>query len=171
MDMYSMAQVPLDKPLYGASPGEAVSRFFRKYGTFTGRASRSEFWWVEGFQVLLLAVVILILARWGTYVPDYAPDSMFRGMPVSNDFGNLIIVCYGIWALAVLVPNLALTVRRLHDANFSGLFVLFSCIPGGAMVILILMLIGPNPAGERYDLVQPLQTYQSQPPQQQPWQY
>lgn len=38
-------QTALSAPLYGASFPQAVSRFFRKYATFSGRASRSEYWW------------------------------------------------------------------------------------------------------------------------------
>jgi len=43
----------LDLPFYGASFGASVRRFFRKYAVFTGRASRSEFWWAMLFQYIV----------------------------------------------------------------------------------------------------------------------
>jgi hypothetical protein len=51
-------QVPLDKPLYGATFGQAISRFFKKYATFSGRASRSEYWW----WVLASAIISAVLS-------------------------------------------------------------------------------------------------------------
>ena len=60
----------LSRPLYGANFGQAVGRFFRKYATFTGRASRSEFWWVRLFLVLhgsngvtILGTLLLIIGH------------------------------------------------------------------------------------------------------------
>src|SRR6185312_8282818 len=49
--------VPLDQPLYGASFGQAIKRFFTKYATFSGRASRSEYWWVQLFNFIIVAVL------------------------------------------------------------------------------------------------------------------
>lgn len=60
-----------DAPLYDATFGQAVSRFFRRYATFTGRASRSEYWWAYLFQsivgmavglVVTVVVVIVVIA-------------------------------------------------------------------------------------------------------------
>ena len=51
---------PSDRPLYGAGFGQAVRRFWSKYATFSGRASRSEFWWWQ-LANLLVAVVLAVI--------------------------------------------------------------------------------------------------------------
>lgn len=73
-----------------------------------------------------------------------------------NGFGWFMIVVASLWGLALIVPHLALTMRRLHDANFSGWFILLGLIPAGAFVIFIFTLIPSNPAGVRYDEPQPM---------------
>lgn len=50
---------PLNKPYYGCPPQEAVTRFFRKYVVFSGRASRSEFWWA-----ILGYVIVSVVLSW-----------------------------------------------------------------------------------------------------------
>lgn len=142
MSTQNAAAVPLNQPLYGASFGQAVQRFFKKYATFSGRASRSEYWWVELF-VFLVNLVLSILLSLG--MKD------FGGEYEVNGFGWFMIVVASLWGLALIVPHLALTMRRLHDANFSGWFILLGLIPGGAFVIFIFTLIPSNPAGVRYD--------------------
>src|SRR4051794_17713464 len=52
-----LGEVPLSQPLYGATIGQAVRRFWKKYVTFTGRASRSEFWW--WYLVAVLVSIVL----------------------------------------------------------------------------------------------------------------
>ena len=51
------ATVPVGQPLYGATFGQAIKRFFRGYVVFSGRASRSEFWWAMLFTFLISLVV------------------------------------------------------------------------------------------------------------------
>jgi len=112
---YARAQVPLDQPLYGATFGEAIGRFWTKYATFDGRASASEYWWALLFVVLLCWV------------------------PLLN--------------LAMIIPAIAVGVRRLHDANHSGLNYLFVLIPLVGSIILIVLLCGAtDPAGRRFDI-------------------
>ena len=76
------------------SPTESVSSVFRNYINFKGRAQRSEFWWFTLFTVIV-SVVLGILGS---------------ALPALN-------VLEGIYSLAVLLPSLAVTVRRLHDTN------------------------------------------------------
>lgn len=57
-----------------------------------------------------------------------------------------------IWGLGTLVPSIALTVRRLHDVNFSGLLLLLILVPFlGALAVLVFSLLPANPAGQRFD--------------------
>jgi uncharacterized membrane protein YhaH (DUF805 family) len=92
---------PLDKPYYGASLPVAFLRFWRKYATFTGRASRSEFWWWA-------LVWIVVSALLGTSALNGGPQAIVAS-----------VVRFA-WAAATIVPFAALSWRRLHDSNLSG---------------------------------------------------
>ena len=98
---------PLDMPAYGCNLGEAIVRFFKKYAVFKGRASRSEFWW----WFLTYTVVTFVLRL------------VFRTLRNLTDSGVIATVgdsFSSIWGLVVLVPTIALGVRRLHDINMRG---------------------------------------------------
>ena len=59
---------------------------------------------------------------------------------------------YGVWALAIVVPSLALIWRRLHDTNRSGGYFFLALIPFvGSIILLVFMLLDSNPAGARFD--------------------
>jgi uncharacterized membrane protein YhaH (DUF805 family) len=136
----------LAQPLHGASLPQAVSRFFKKYATFTGRASRSEYWWV----VIILLAVELLLFGLGANIGARTGTTAADGTVIFGPAGIIFFVVLLIFGLAVLVPGIAVTVRRLHDANFSGAFYLFSLI-GLSIVVLILTALPSNPEGARYD--------------------
>lgn len=139
------AQLSLFRPQYGASFGEAVRRYFTKYATFAGRASRSEYWWVALFNLMVALVALALLIVGGAL--DIEPDS--TEMPLGVVPGLLVLTLYG---LATIVPNLALTVRRFHDGYFSGWLLLLALVPFvGEIVVLILVLMPSHPAGERFD--------------------
>ncbi len=73
--------------------GQAIGSYFKNYANFSGRASRSEFWYPTLF-VFLVAIVLYVVDRSGTL--------------------NLI------WRLATFLPLIAMAARRLHDTNRSG---------------------------------------------------
>lgn len=136
---------PLWAPHYGASFPVAAKRFFTKYATFSGRASRSEYWWWT-LAAVAVSIVLNIIIGLGTTTsslsstPDFGPAAIFG------------YVLLGIWGLATLVPSLALSVRRLHDGNFSGWLLLLLLIPFlGAIAVLVFMILPSNPAGQRFD--------------------
>lgn len=140
--------LPLWAPLYGATLPEAVSRFFRKYATFSGRASRSEFWWwalVSGIFSLVLNVVTMV---GGTVGATLRPD----GTSIPGPVYWIGLILSVIISLAIIVPNLALSVRRLHDANMSGWTYLLGLIPFvGPILLLVFLAQGSKPEGERFD--------------------
>ncbi|MDR2253548.1 MAG: DUF805 domain-containing protein [Bifidobacteriaceae bacterium] len=156
----------LDQPYYGASLGKAVARFFRKYATFSGRASRSEYWWTYlfvnvVFMVLYAPCLVAIVSAadsFTAWVEDIQNASQ-RGSAIpelpdelAEIFTGLTGVSFTIgvvWSFAILVPMLALTWRRLHDANLPGPLFFLGVIP---LVLMILCLLGPNPEGKRFDL-------------------
>lgn len=83
--------------------GEAIKSVFTKYATFSGRARRSEFWYFFLFNFLVSLVLSLI---------------------------PFLSILSSLWALAVLIPTLAVTVRRFHDIGKSGWTFLYFLIPG-----------------------------------------
>ena len=142
-------QPPLDQPLYGATLPQAVSRFFRKYATFSGRASRSEYWWVYLF-IILVAIVggigVGVLGNATQTATDAAARQPGAGALI---FGVPLIV----FSLAIIVPAIALHVRRLHDVNLPGPLYLITLVPYlGGFVLLILAILPSNPAGARFDI-------------------
>lgn len=121
--------VPLDRPLRGASMSQAVARFFQKYATFTGRASRSEYWW----WVLANFIIGIVLGV------------------IAVAIGTRILTL--IWDLVILVPTFALGARRLHDTNRSGWWQLLLIIPIVGWIILIVWWASrERPEGVRYDV-------------------
>ncbi|SDH77733.1 DUF805 domain-containing protein [Agrococcus jejuensis] len=120
--------VPLDQPHYGIGPAGMV-RFLRKYATFRGRASRSEFWW--GQLTLFAATMVLLgpglvvavvgyvdLMRQAIENP-YSTSSTDPALdPLLPGFGLLALG--SLLSLAFLVPSIALTWRRLQDAGMHG---------------------------------------------------
>ena len=101
--------------------GEAVRTCFSKYVTFSGRARRPEYWYWVLFGVLV-AIVAGIL------------DAVI--------FGANSGVFSGLSSLALLLPNLAVTVRRLHDTDRSGWWMLILLLPFvGAVVLFVFMCL------------------------------
>ena len=100
---------------------------FQNYTNFNGRARRKEFW----MFVIANAIVATIL-------------SMIGGA-ISSTFGSVIS---GIWSLALVVPNLALSVRRLHDIGKSGKSLLIVLIPIVGVIILLVWAAKEGDTGE-----------------------
>lgn len=136
----------LSQPLYGATMGEAVARFFRKYATFSGRASRSEFWWVYLVYLVVSAAVAIALSAAGVTRVAVTADGELVYAP-----GYWITwIIDMILSLALLVPWLAIMWRRLHDTNRSGRYYFLVLIPlVGPLVLLVLLALRSDPAGAR----------------------
>jgi uncharacterized membrane protein YhaH (DUF805 family) len=132
---------PLDWPHYGIGFVPAVKRAFQKYAIFTGRASRSEFWWwalANAIVVTVLYALMFVLA--------------FAGMTPDGEPGRALIVptvLLVVWCLGVIIPTIAVSIRRLHDAGYSGWFYLFS-IFGLGIVTLVLCAMETSPAAAKY---------------------
>lgn len=124
---------PLNKPLYGATMQQSVKRFFKKYANFSGYASRSEYWWVA----LFLFLVLLLPNFFSTLGRD--SDSALL-----STLGFFASAIYLLILMITLIPNLAITWRRLHDAGFSGAYFFMSFIPFVGWIVLLVMLIMPT---------------------------
>lgn len=110
----------------------------KKYAEFSGRARRQEFWMFALFNIIASIVLSII---------DQVAIAPAVGAPV---VGSL-------YSLAVLIPSIALWVRRLHDTGRSGWWLLIAFVPCvGAIVLLVFAIMdsepgpnayGPNPKG------------------------
>ncbi|MFS9270132.1 DUF805 domain-containing protein [Streptococcus infantis] len=116
----------------------AYKNFFKNYAEFTGRSTRPDFWWVW------LGNFILSIPFWIIYfytvllstVMDSIDDSVSEATFMV--FG-LVVIIYLVFFLAILVPTLALSVRRLRDAGFHWAFIFLRFVPMGGLALLILL--------------------------------
>ena len=142
-------ETPLWAPLYGATLQQAVQRFFKKYAIFSGRASRSEYWW---WTLVSVGVSIILNVIIGAGAGATTATSSLGSAPAPGPGAVVGYSLLVVWALATIVPSLALTVRRLHDVNQSGWLVLIGLVPFlGALALLVFMILPSNPAGQRFD--------------------
>ena len=106
---------------------DAVRAALSKYATFSGRSRRSEYWWFALFNLLVSLV----------------------GAGVDAALGRPLIQF--VVALALLLPNLAVLVRRLHDTNRSGWWVLIGLIPlVGSIVLIVFAAQDSQPGTNRF---------------------
>ncbi|MDO5064713.1 MAG: DUF805 domain-containing protein [Actinomyces bowdenii] len=143
---YPVGMLPLPPEvtaLPGASPVEAIKRFFRRYTQFRGYASRSEYWWIIGSLILLHIIMFTLLLS-----VSYRVTASEEPTPAQIVIGVLYI-CY--W-LGTLIPTLALSSRRLHDTGNSGLLLIMCFVPGLNYFswIIILILCSQPSRPERY---------------------
>jgi uncharacterized membrane protein YhaH (DUF805 family) len=108
--------------------GEAVKSGFDHYVKFDGRASRPAFWWWFLFGLLVgigATIIDAIIGTWG--------------------------VVGGLASLALLLPNLSVAIRRLHDTDHTGWWVLIGLIPIiGFIVLLVFYLRESDPGENKY---------------------
>lgn len=136
----------LRRPLYGANPGQAFIRFFKNYANFTGRASRSEFWWMV---LLFWGAFIMLLAIAG--VAASASDRMPADRAGSY-LGMAIGLVLWLMLLGTVIPWLAVSWRRLHDANLPGPLWFLVFVPYlGGLTLIVLCILSPSVQGRRFD--------------------
>lgn len=110
----------------------------KKYAVFSGRARRKEYWYYALFNAIISIVLVAVDFMTGLFSFD-ANAGLFSG----------------VYGLAVLIPSIAVGLRRLHDTNRSGWWLLIALIPLiGGIVLLVFMVqdsdqgdnrFGPNP--------------------------
>lgn len=111
--------------------GQSVSTCFRNYCCFTGRASRSEYWW----WVLFTAIIgILFSIPYGINVAKAVAEGTEPGLPVISYIVNLVL----------LLPTLGVMFRRLHDTGRSGWWWLIGLIPVVGTIVLLVFLLQPS---------------------------
>ena len=116
---------------------DAYKNFFKNYAEFTGRSTRPDYWWVW-LGNLILSIPFWIIYFYTVFlsaVMDSVSDSASEATFMV--FG-LVAIIYAIFYLAILVPTLALSVRRLRDAGFHWAFIFLRFAPMGGIALLIL---------------------------------
>ncbi|TRW50380.1 DUF805 domain-containing protein [Aliidiomarina halalkaliphila] len=104
---------------------------FRKYTVFTGRSRRAEYWWFILINMIIAFILGFIDGFSGTF---------------NEQFGLGLLS--GIYMLVILIPSIAVAIRRLHDTGRSGWWMLILFVPLiGGLVFLVFMLL-PSEAGE-----------------------
>ena len=106
---------------------QAIEAGFKNYVNFNDRASRSEYWY--WFLFVVLAQIVLAIV------------DMVIGL-------NVLTILF---TLGALIPGIAVSVRRLHDLDKSGWFLLIALIPiAGAIIVLVWMCQAGTPGPNRF---------------------
>lgn len=116
--------------------GNAIRTCFSKYVTFSGRASRPEYWWFFLFLVLASAVAGVIDWMFFTQTVTVTTDAGSATAARSNQ------PVQGLFGLVTLLPHLAVAWRRMHDTGRSGFYVLFPLLLSVAAGLILLFGIG-----------------------------
>ena len=115
--------------------GLAVRSVLGQYATFSGRASRAEYWWYSLASAVSLIALSYLLG--------------------GSRLGAVLIIMVD---LALLVPGLAVTVRRLHDTGRSGGWIFVALVPfAGAIVLIVMMALRGEPGDNGYGPPHPLE--------------
>lgn len=110
---------------------ESIKSAFSNYAVFKGRASRPAFWYFYLFTAIVAFVLIGLQAAMA-----------------SSNFAPVIAIVIPIWSLAVLLPTIGLVIRRLHDTDRSGWWILVGFVPLVGFLILIVFLAMPGTPGD-----------------------
>jgi uncharacterized membrane protein YhaH (DUF805 family) len=110
--------------------GEAISLFFKNYANFQGRSSVGAYWWVILFSILAGIVLGVV-------------ETTFLGST-----GTSVGILSGLYSLATIIPSIAIGMRRLHDTDKSGWWLLLALIPLVGVIVLIVFWIGQGTRGD-----------------------
>ena len=102
----------------------------KKYAVFSGRARRKEYWYFVLFNIII-AVVLAVIDR-----------------VIGTSHGGGAGLLGSLYSLAVLLPGIAVTVRRLHDTDRSGWWLLIGLIPVIGAIVLFVFVVGDSTPGE-----------------------
>ena len=118
----------------------ALRNFFKYYATFSGRSSRSEYWWLQLAGVILYVVALVPLSI----------VSNARDLLVLQGFISLLFLA------GLVVPSLAVMARRLRDAGISPYFLFFIFLPiFGGLALFVMMMFPSKGQGADSDEGQP----------------
>lgn len=128
---------------------ESIHSVFSKYATFSGRASRSEYWYFALFNFIVM-VILWIVAALCTPSLDIEQFSSSQEYMMAAEAAvpGWISVIYWIYCIAVLIPCLAVSVRRLHDIGNGGGWIFINLIPLIGSIWYLVYMILPSQLGD-----------------------
>jgi len=114
----------------------SVKTVLQKYTTISGRALRSEYWW----WTLAIIIVSVILGK--------MDSALFLAIdPATGKQTGASILSF-VFTLAILIPNICVIARRLHDINKSGWWMLVSIVPILGLILFIFWAATKGTAGD-----------------------
>ena len=117
----------------------------RKYAVFNGRARRKEYWYFVLFNIIIHLFFVLLFLKLGGI--DVLLESTFE----EEGNNDPILIFWRIYSLLTLLPGVAVSVRRLHDANKSGWWILIGLVPLiGAIVLIVFFCMDSDSGENRY---------------------
>lgn len=115
---------------------ESIKTVYSKFANFSDRASRSEYWWFALFNFAVSIIIMLVEGGGYSSVGDGAASIGYNPGPVGI-----------VWSLINLIPGIAVSVRRLHDLDKSGWWLLISLIPLIGLIVLLVWFASRGTAG------------------------
>ena len=112
----------------------------KKYAVFAGRARRKEYWYFVLFNFLIVMGLLLIGLVLGAAI----------GGVDSTSFPFIAVTPVALYGLAMIIPSISVTIRRLHDIGMSGWWYLITLVPGGSIVLFIFSLFDSKPGSNQY---------------------
>jgi len=128
---------------------ESIKTVFHKYATFEGRATRPEFWWFALFSALVAAALGALNITTTTSGVDGASFFWGNSSDMVGAIGTSTTLYLGtslasLWSIGVLLPSLAVTIRRLRDAGRDWTNIFWILLPIAGLVVLIVFLSEPT---------------------------
>lgn len=121
---------------------ESVKTVFRKYAEFGGRATRPEFWWFALFSALVSAALGSLNITTGN--SGWMGGNWMEGLNAASTTIYLGTSLASIWSLGVLLPSLAVTIRRLWDTGREWTNIFWILLPIAGIIVLVIYLSEPT---------------------------
>ncbi len=102
----------------------------KKYAVFNGRAQRKEYWYFSLFHFIILSALMLVML-----------------LTVAVDAPSFLGVLYLLYGLATLLPNIGVSIRRMHDTGRSGWWLFIGNVPLVGSIVLLGFLASDGEAG------------------------
>lgn len=99
-----------------------------RYAKFDGRSGQGEFWWYYLANIIIYAIVVIL------------------GLVIHE----VVFFLFALYVIATIVPSIAVAIRRLHDTDKSGWWLLIGLIPFGGIVLLVFYIMSGSPHQNRY---------------------
>lgn len=114
----------------------------KRYAEFSGRSQRMEYWMFVLFQVIVIVALMLLTGIMGAI---FGSEDGELGV-----VGGLMAIIMFVFIFGLIVPTIAVTVRRLHDQDKSGWWYLLNFVPFGGIVLFVFMCLDGTPGPNQY---------------------